>query len=83
MKRGLLEQWLIDNNWERDEWGHYHKMKITNEGELKEARIKMQDSTLRYEISLGENDWGIITCDYYRSCKIIDNKLRIDDLLVS
>ena len=83
MKRNLIEKWLVSNGWEIDQWGHYHKNKITVAGEMKEARLKMQESTIRYEIIADHNDWAMITSDYYRSCKLIDNKLKIKDILVN
>lgn len=83
MKRNLIEKWLISNGWEIDRWGHYHKNKITVDGETKEARLKMQESSIRYEIAIEDNEWAMITSDYYRCCRLVDNKLKINDLLVN
>ncbi len=83
MRRTTIEKWLHSNGWQPDKWGHYHKNKITVNDELKCARMKMQKSSIRYEIDAGDGEWDLITTDFYRYCKLNDDKLQICDLLVN
>lgn len=82
MRRSTIEKWLNTNGWEIDKWGHYHKNKITVDDEMKCARLKMQESSIRYEVEAENGEWNLITLDFYRHCKLNDNKLQICDLLV-
>ena len=82
MNRITIESWLVENGRTMDKWGHYHKFKPTHDNILREARMKMQESSIRYEVALENDEWAIIVTDYYKDCCIKDNKLQINDLLV-
>ena len=47
MKRQELEQWLINHNYTKDNYGHYHL--FLSDG--KEYRFKMQKTSCRYEVA--------------------------------
>ena len=75
MSRDELGQWLRNNGWTIDAWGHYHKGKY---------RFKMQASSCRFEkeaivpagpYTLRKKLWVRLRSNYYSQLSIIDGKL--------
>lgn len=82
MEKKEIESWLIKSGWELDAWGHYHKKKMNIENKLIPVRMKMQASSVRYEHEDENGDFMLIATDFYKDCELIDDRLKINDILV-
>lgn len=83
MRRKTIERWLNSNDWSIDKHGHYHKNKMTVDGELKDARMKMQETSIRYEILTDFGEYALIDTDFYRNCKLVENKLQVNEVVIA
>lgn len=82
MKRPEIEAWLIAHGWTMDRWGHYRTRKMNHKQELKEVRMKMQTTSIRYEVTMSGGEWGKLASDYYKNCYLMDGRLHVGNLLI-
>lgn len=84
MKNTEITKWLAEHNWTEDRWGHWHTKKVTVNGQLRDVRMKMQTTSIRYEVKRQDvrGEWVKLASDYYKNCYLMENKLHIGNMLV-